>query len=281
MIRVPLWKSAVADCLSSLNRRQRRGRASFVPGTRRVAPSNVGGSVQGLEDRRMLTVLSLSPSESYEVGSPPTEDLAINQGGYFDLENDHVTLAASVGTVVDFGRYWESSFQTGAAGGSQVVVIMATDTRGHAVTTVFTLNVAPNPSGTAVLRPDFCDPSKTQLVVTGTSGNDTIIVNRQGNSGAVQVKLNGNILGTFKPTGHIMVYALGGDDDVQVAGSISQSAWLYGGAGHDRLKGGNGDDVLFGEAGNDLLTGGSDRDLLNGGAGEERIVGNSDDDINS
>jgi Ca2+-binding RTX toxin-like protein len=72
---------------------------------------------------------------------------------------------------------------------------------------------------------------------------------------------------------------LGGDDDLQVAGSIVHSAWLYGQAGHDRLKGGAGHDMLQGGVGDDLVVGGSGRDLLIGGAGSDRIVGNSDDDI--
>jgi len=64
-----------------------------------------------------------------------------------------------------------------------------------------------------------------------------------------------------------------------VAGSITNSAWLFGGAGNDRLKGGNGHDVLVGGDGDDLLIGGQGRDLLIGGIGADRIVGNADEDI--
>src|SRR5262249_5018182 len=70
-----------------------------------------------------------------------------------------------------------------------------------------------------------------------------------------------------------------GDDDLQVAGSITLPAWLYGEGGSDRLKGGAGHDLLFGGAGDDLLVGGAGRDLLIGGVGADRIVGNADDDI--
>ncbi|MBW8883971.1 MAG: hypothetical protein JF612_04165, partial [Planctomycetia bacterium] len=60
---------------------------------------------------------------------------------------------------------------------------------------------------------------------------------------------------------------------------ITLAAWLFGGAGADRIKGGAGNDVILGEAGDDLLAGGNGRDLMIGGTGEDRIVGDPDDDI--
>ena len=72
---------------------------------------------------------------------------------------------------------------------------------------------------------------------------------------------------------------LAGDDNIQVAGSITRRAWLYGGNGNDRLKGSAGHDVLLGEEGDDLLVGQSGRDVLVGGLGGDRIVGNADDDV--
>src|SRR5439155_7832921 len=107
----------------------------------------------------------------------------------------------------------------------------------------------------------------------------TIIINPEGNDGDVSVKLNGVSLGTFHPTGRIIAFGQAGDDDIQVSGSIKLSAWLYGGAGNDRLKGGSGNNVLLGGDGDDLLVGGAGRDILIGGAGADRIVGNAEDDI--
>src|SRR4051794_4087646 len=102
-------------------------------------------------------------------------------------------------------------------------------------------------------------------MVGGTQGNDTIVFTPGGNAGDVAVSLNGKSLGTFHPTSRLVAYGYGGDDDIQVAGSISLPAWLYGGDGNDRLKGGSGNNVLLGGAGDDLLVGGSSRDLLIGG----------------
>src|SRR5262249_33915227 len=139
-------------------------------------------------------------------------------------------------------------------------------------------SAVPPASGSA-LQVDPCDPTKTALVVRGTPGNDDIRFIPGGTAGSVEVFLNNVSLGTFTPTGRLIAYAGAGNDEVQVAGSIALPAWLYGGAGNDRLKGGAGDDVLLGDGGDDLLVGGSGRDLLVGGTGADRIVGNADDDV--
>lgn len=117
------------------------------------------------------------------------------------------------------------------------------------------------------------------LIIGGTAEDDTIRVTPVGNTGMVEVLINGVSQGIFLPTGRIVAYGLAGDDDIQVAGSISLPAWLDGGAGNDRLKGGAGHDVLLGGDGDDLLVGGDGRDLLIGGLGADRIVGNAGDDI--
>jgi VCBS repeat-containing protein len=151
---------------------------------------------------------------------------------------------------------------------------------GTADSNIATVTITVNPGGAgATIVVDPCDPSKTALVVRGTTGNDTITITPSNNSGAVTVKLNGTTLGTFNPTGRVIVFGLEGNDDLQTAGSVSLPVWLHGGAGNDRLKGGDGHDVLLGEDGDDLLVGGGGRDLLIGGEGADRLVGNADDDI--
>lgn len=129
------------------------------------------------------------------------------------------------------------------------------------------------------LLPDPCDPNTTALFVGGTTADDTIVFHPNGNNGDITVSLNGTNLGTYHPTGRLVAYGQAGNDDIQVAGSISLPAWLYGDAGNDRLKGGSGNNVLMGGVGDDLLVGGSGRDLIIGGAGADRIVGNASDDI--
>jgi len=131
----------------------------------------------------------------------------------------------------------------------------------------------------AGLISDPCEPGKLALAIGGTLGNDTIVVTPVGNTGDVQVKLNGNSLGTFQPTGHIMVFGQAGNDDIQIVESISLPAILRGDDGDDRIKGGGGSDILIGGDDDDLVVGGGGQDLLIGGIGRDRMVGNSDDDI--
>ena len=54
---------------------------------------------------------------------------------------------------------------------------------------------------------------------------------------------------------------------------------LSGNQGHDRLVGNSGADTLFGHAGRDLLLGGRGIDQLAGGAGQDRLNGQGGDDV--
>jgi hypothetical protein len=89
------------------------------------------------------------------------------------------------------------------------------------------------------LQADPCNRGKTALFVGGTLGNDDIRFNPGSNSGAVKVRLKGVSLGSFTFgsftfDGGIVAYGQAGDDDIQVAGSITKPAWLYGQSGGDR-----------------------------------------------
>lgn len=176
--------------------------------------------------------------------------------------------------VVSSGAGATFSFTPTLQGG-YTVTFTVTDDDGGVGTTCTTLTV-----NVWEIQVDPCDPSQTALVVGGTLANDHIVITPGAAADQIAVTVNGTSLGSdFAPTGHIFVYGQAGNDDIQVAGSIALSAWLYGGAGNDRLKGGAGHDILLGGEGDDLLVGGSGRDLLIGGFGADRLVGNADDDI--
>jgi hypothetical protein len=120
------------------------------------------------------------------------------------------------------------------------------------------------------------------LIVVGTTGNDFILINPVGNTGKVSVKVNSGNLGSFAlgANGRIIVAAMAGNDDIQVAGGVLLPTVLYGGPGNDRIKGGGGPNIEVGCEGNDQLIGGGKRgDLLIGGAGSDRIVGGPGNDI--
>jgi Ca2+-binding RTX toxin-like protein len=128
------------------------------------------------------------------------------------------------------------------------------------------------------LQADPAYPGQTALVAGGTTGNDTILFSPVGN-GDIEVTINGVSQGVYHPTGRIIAFGQAGDDDIEVAGSIRNAAWLYGGDGNDFLKGGAGYSVLVGGAGNDTLIGGAGINLLIGGDGADRLVGNGGGDL--
>ncbi len=124
--------------------------------------------------------------------------------------------------------------------------------------------------------------SDGSLIVVGTTADDKIQFTPVGNqSRRVTVKLGSTNLGSFTVGGggRIVVAAMGGDDDIQVAGGIRVDTVLYGGPGDDRIKGGGGLNIEVGCEGEDTLTGGNGGDLLVGGAGADRLIGGNGADI--
>src|SRR5262249_49982642 len=81
----------------------------------------------------------------------------------------------------------------------------------------------------APLITDPTNSTKTALVVGGTSGIDIIQLTKSG--GNVQVTLNSTSLGTFSPTGYLLVYGQDGNDTVTVDTRLTNATMLYGGAG--------------------------------------------------
>jgi uncharacterized repeat protein (TIGR01451 family) len=130
------------------------------------------------------------------------------------------------------------------------------------------------------LQPDPCDPALTALVVGTGSGNDNIQFLRSGTK--VQVKINGVSKGLFSPTGTLIAYGNGGADTISVgtsAAPLNRNAWLFGGAGADKLTGGAGNDFLDGGAGNDTLKGLAGRDILVGSGDNDTLDGGDGDDV--
>jgi len=66
---------------------------------------------------------------------------------------------------------------------------------------------------------------------------------------------------------------------VRIRGIWRTDDILVGGAGNDKLEGGDGNDIVTGDAGNDHLIGGAGLDMLIGGAGNDHLVGGADDDV--
>src|SRR5262249_22451298 len=86
--------------------------------------------------------------------------------------------------------------------------------------------------GIVELQADPCEPGKTMLVVQGTDGDDRIIFKAGQAPGQVLLVVNSVTYGPFAPTGRLVAYGRGGNDEIRVNG-LGNSAWLYGGDGQD------------------------------------------------
>jgi len=164
--------------------------------------------------------------------------------------------------------------------GSFNVMVTATD-KDNGTSAAATIS-RPVVVGAVGLQNDPLNPGKQLLAVGGTTGNDHIVFVPAGHRRGIKVILNGKSQGIFSSANgisRIVAFGQAGDDNIEVAGSIKISAWLYGGDGNDRLKGGKGDDILIGGPDNDRLKGGKGRDILIGGGGADRLVGGPNDDI--
>lgn len=117
------------------------------------------------------------------------------------------------------------------------------------------------------------------LIIGGTTGNDSIVITPvAGVAGEINVLIGGSS-SSFTPTGRIIILCGPGDDKVNVASIIGLPMFIRGGAGDDTLKGAGGADIILGGIGNDRLMGADGRDLLIGGDGADRIRGDQADDI--
>jgi Ca2+-binding RTX toxin-like protein len=129
-----------------------------------------------------------------------------------------------------------------------------------------------------VLQDDPTEPGKTELVVTGTSGNDAIVIS-PGNDGAVNVTINGVSQGTFKPSGRIIRPWPGRERRHsdrrrhQQVGVAVRRRRQRSAQGRRRQRCARGQERV------DLLIGGDGRDMLIGGFGADRLVGNAEEDV--
>jgi hypothetical protein len=172
-----------------------------------------------------------------------------------------------------------------AATGSFTIQVTATDQKGvvspiaKQVVKISTVAMEVDPSG------------GTALAVGGNAaGGDTITITATDTTGtALDVTINKKDFGTFKPTGHILVYGQGGKNSITLKPSavgatsyIKVPAFLYAeGSGGDKLSavGSAANNVLTGHGTNEVLTGGKGLDLLIGGTGAATLNAGAQDDI--
>lgn len=135
-------------------------------------------------------------------------------------------------------------------------------------------NLVLGTDGNDTITPTAADPALRTTngpdLVFGFGGNDYI---QGGNQGDCLVGGDGDDeIGGDRNDENGEDYLIGGAGNDRLDGGNGRDL-QYGGAGHDRLDGTNGNDMLYGQAGDDWLLGWNGTDLLDGGDGHDNCVG--------
>jgi VCBS repeat-containing protein len=220
-------------------------------------------------------------SYSTSQGTPLTVPAAGVLENDSDVDGDSLSAALATGpshgavTLNPDGSFTYTPDSTFS--GTDTFTYTVNDGNGGTDTATVSIDVAAAAPGSVVTITDSC-LGGTALLITGTSGNDNIDVT-PGPGGTLTVTVDGVIHSVAAPSGWVIVVGGDGDDDIQVAGGVANSVWLYGDAGNDLLNAGNGGSLIIGGTGNDVLLGGGGRDILIGGEGADTLTANGNDDI--
>lgn len=235
------------------------GTASATIVVLNVAPSvTLGGDTQGV--RGQPRAFALAATDPSSVDAAAGFVYTINWGDGTPVQSvPEAALPALTHVFQHVGSYSVQATATDKDGGVSVPVSLG-------------VTIA-----SALLEPDPSNPALTALVVGGTVGSDVLSFRPGQQTGSVQVRLNGAVLGEFAPTGHIIAYGQSGNDAIAVSGGVTLPAILHAGKDSSALIGGGGDSVLVGGAGNDVLIASSGRSVLIGGAGSDVIFANAND----
>ena len=114
--------------------------------------------------------------------------------------------------------------------------------------------------------PSTVNISLGTLTVTGTDGNDTIVLRHT----PTTIIVDGT---SYSKAGIVRVVVTAGDGDDVIRDGSGYGTFLYGGDGDDVIYGNGGHDKLYGSSGNDKLYGGADNDIIWGGGGTDIIDG--------
>ncbi|MCC6508299.1 MAG: hypothetical protein IT423_04280, partial [Pirellulaceae bacterium] len=182
-----------------------------------------------------------------DVGLLDTHTASINWGDG-NVTTATVGQGAGSGTLAGSHAY--------ATGGIFTITVTLTDDDGGSVTSTTTAVI----TGVGVVG--------STLYVIGTDTDDRVTINQTGS--VYKVHADFLTTGSFRDVpmagiSRIVVQTCDGNDQVTVSGGVSLPTLIDGGAGDDKLNGGNGPNIVLGGSGNDQINGGSARDILIGG----------------
>ena len=223
---------------------------TVTPSAPRV--TSLGGPATGVRGQPRAFAATFEPGAGGETGAWAVRDAY------------GCVVAAGAGPSFEF---------TPTAAGAYSVHFTVTDANGNADGACVPLTVK-----AVELQAADSAGSRTSLVVGGTDADNQIQVKPAGGS-ALDVFIDGAYYGRFSPTAHVLVYGLGGADQIQVSDDLARAAFIWGGDGADQIQGSGGDDVIVGGAGHDQLQGKGGRDVIIGGRGADQTQGNDGEDI--
>jgi putative intracellular protease/amidase len=262
-----------------------------------AAEKPVAAICHGVTVLAWARVDGVSPLSGRQVAVPHLEGSpnqfyagAWRTGGYFTGQRDQVQANGGI-TTTSSGAYGNPNTT------ADDVIVDGRIITGEnpASSPLFGLRIAQRVLADMPAPPVFAGPD---LVVSGTSRPDTIVVGSTSIGNQVSVSINGVSFGLFSLTsaGRVLIEAGAGNDRV-VADTLNRATRISGGAGNDTITGGlltdlirgnDGSDRLSGAAGNDIIVGGAGddtidgsdgRDLLIGGVGTDRVRGGAGEDI--
>lgn len=236
-----------------------------------------------------INVTNVAPTAGFASGNPTSAQPGEIVNFAF-LANDASNVDAS-GLLyhIDWGDGTVDEFSSGpgtpdfpfvlphiftASGALTVKLTISDDDGASAVATYNSLTVS---TSSDVIEDIFTGGTVRYFAAPAGTSADKIFITST--TTATQATINGVLTPLKGPADRIVVYGNGGDDQIQVQGTAATPVEIYGGAGNDKLKGGNLNDVLVGGDGDDMVVGGAGRDFLVGGDGVDKLVGDADDDI--
>ena len=228
-----------------------------------------------------VTVTNHGPTAAQSVVLSDTLPLTVSFGSQIQTSGSTFTLSHSGNTISDT----IASLASGATATFTIVADVPITAAAATISDTASVTSSTNDSNSAnnhatasttisttgvMLTADANIPTETDLVVGGTTGNDSVSFASAG-AGKVTVTMDGKSYGTYAVTGRIVAYAGSGNDTIVVSSAITLPAYLYAGSGTDELVGGSGNNVLVGGGGADTLIGGTGHNILIAGTGPSKL----------
>ncbi len=254
-------------------------KATFVDSTSKTQTSEIAAITWGAAINATPIIVSNTNNSAAPCGDTLQGQPVAFIGTFSDADvaDTHTALVSfgdgtpAVTGIVNEATHTITANHAYAAPGTYTISFVVTDNHGAAS--------AAGATSAAFISGAKID-SGGNLEVDGTNCDDTIRVAKANASGSLlSVRFGNVIIGTYSPTGKIIINGLDGNDYLSVDANVTRGAIIFGGAGNDTIRGGGGNDIVLGGIGSDSLYGGGGANILIGGAGSDTLQGGNGSDL--